>query len=96
MRIRCARHEQFFGYVLMLGEKEPLNDDSITDEMCPACHQWVLLESQTLKIEKETKRLHRAKYLLLNTLPILSELKTQEDVDLCADLFLARAKGQRS
>ena len=64
MRIRCAWHLQYFDFVLMMGEKEPLDNKETTDGMCPMCHLMVMFEIDVLLIEKETKRLHRAKELM--------------------------------
>ncbi len=37
MIINCAWHPVYFGHSYVLGEKEPYDDDSQTDGMCPKC-----------------------------------------------------------
>ncbi len=39
MKIRCAWHKKNFGFELFMGEKEPLEDTSITDGICPECYK---------------------------------------------------------
>lgn len=46
----------------MMGEKEPLDNKETTDGICPICYDLMMLEIDD--IERETKRLHRAKELI--------------------------------
>ncbi len=75
-----------------MGEKEPLDNLETTHGMCPMCHFSVMIEALVVNVEKETKRLRRAYHLLSGTSPCLSELKTQEDVDYCADIMLTQIR----
>ncbi len=54
---RCTWHEKYFGYVLMMGEKQPYSDLSITDTMCPRCVAIEFLAIEIHRIERETIRL---------------------------------------
>lgn len=37
MKIRCAWHPLYFGIELMMGEKEPLDNNDTTDGLCKRC-----------------------------------------------------------
>ena len=37
MIIVCAWHKQYFGYELVMGEKEPLEDKTETHGICERC-----------------------------------------------------------
>ena len=64
MFVRCAWHKKNFGESLYMGMKEPLSDTSTTDGICPICLFIMMIEELVLKIEKNTKKLVRAKELI--------------------------------
>jgi len=37
MIIECCYHPMNFGFPLIIGEKEPLNDKRVTSGICPDC-----------------------------------------------------------
>ena len=47
-----------------MGEKEPLDNLETTHGMCNVCHFSVMIEALVVNVEKETKRLRRAKELI--------------------------------
>ncbi len=58
MRIQCAWCGKD------MGEKEPLDNLETTHGMCAMCHFQVMIEALVVNVEKETKRLRRAKELI--------------------------------
>lgn len=44
MIIICAWHMKYFGFELVMGEKEPLEDKGDTAGMCQECYDKMLLE----------------------------------------------------
>ncbi len=54
---RCAWHIKYFGIVLYPGTKEPLEDKSITDTICPQCEAILWFEDSVGKMEYEIDRL---------------------------------------
>ncbi len=44
MKITCSWHMEFFGFPLVLGEKEPLSDPHETGGVCESCSKRILQE----------------------------------------------------
>ena len=49
MKVVCAWHNKNFGYELVIGEKHPLEDKSVTCGICPVCRA---VENGKLRIYK--------------------------------------------
>lgn len=58
---RCALHKKYFGFVLYPGTKPPLEDESITDTICPQCLAIVEFEDTVSRMEQETIKIGEVK-----------------------------------